>query len=419
MCKSLKEQGNDNSSGISPHGLPIDILHRYFSMSLTLAALDLRLAEWRHNLDCISQNLLDVHSLSTYQKLTTTASMLTGTTQAQVIPALAGVTDLFQQFALLSETIDRACELRKQIPRWLAPEAQLSEIEQLLTGRSIQSESPMPLVQRNLLTASQVETALTPEQVLASMTIAFESIKTVVLSIDQIWQDLESKLIQSDQELAQLESSDATQIRQAIATLQSQIETDPLGANAAFEDQIAPRIAQLKLTLGQAEQQKITLQSQFNLASQLLQQLIQLRQQTIATYEEATEKTSGSVIKSAIAQPEIDALEAWLIRLQAKSAEGSLEAVGIGLSNWMVKTKQWIVVEQQAIGLNQSCLFSRRELRGRLDALQAKAQAKGLIEDPMLAKLAQHAKQLLYARPTPLDRVIPLLTEYEKRLNHR
>ena len=43
------------------------------------------------------------------------------------------------------------------------------------------------------------------------------------------------------------------------------------------------------------------------------------------------------------------------------------------------------------------------ELRGRLDAYQAKAGRRGLAEDPVLAPLAERARAALYTAPCELD----------------
>jgi hypothetical protein len=65
---------------------------------------------------------------------------------------------------------------------------------------------------------------------------------------------------------------------------------------------------------------------------------------------------------------------------------------------------------------NEALLRERRDLRGLLDALRAKAQACGRSEDAQLAALGQEAWQLLQGRPTPLARAQELVAEYEARL---
>ena len=114
---------------------------------------------------------------------------------------------------------------------------------------------------------------------------------------------------------------------------------------------------------------------------------------------------------------ELDALSQWLTRLETKLAPGLVNPVIVGLDNWMKKAQEYMVSEQRAYTANSTLLDSRRELRGRLDALKAKALAKGLIEDAKLSDLAEQAKQLLYTRPTALDKAAELVSQYEKRLN--
>jgi hypothetical protein len=40
-----------------------------------------------------------------------------------------------------------------------------------------------------------------------------------------------------------------------------------------------------------------------------------------------------------------------------------------------------------------------------------------MAEDATLTELAKEAKQLLYTRPTPLEKAAELVSQYEKRLN--
>ncbi len=398
-------------------------------MALTLEQLDHRLTEWRQNLDRVSQNLIDLHGLSTYQRLTDAAACtLTGVTQTQIVPILEVMTDLFQQFDRLVAVIDRATQLRKQLPRWMASEQQLLTIENLLVGPSIQwADRPVPLGQRSLLTAVELQQVMTPEQVLTAMTVAFEQAKDVVLAVDRAWSELEAHLGQAERQveifshtaLDQATEAELATLRAAIAKLRHQVATDPLGAQGSFEQQIAPAIAHLAATLAQTQRQQADLQARLQQAQESLTHLKELQQQAIATAQESREKISGVGGQPAIAPEHLDALSSWLTRLTTKLAEGNRHSVTVGLDNWMVKTKEYITLEENAIKVNRLPLETRRELRGRLNALQAKALARGLSEDAILTQLALQAKQFLYARPTPLNEAMALVTEYEQRMNNR
>lgn len=183
--------------------------------------------------------------------------------------------ELFQQFGLLLETVNRADKLRQQLSRW-DPEPQLLEIHYLLTGASIQvTQTPLPLEQRGLLTAAQPQQTLTPEQMLSAMTLAFEPARNVILSVDQVWQELDTQLRQADQMLARL--PETATLPQAIAALQ--LDRDPLGAKVIFETEIAPAIAKLRQVYTQLQQ-----------SHPQLPHLMELQRCTIASYQEALEK---------------------------------------------------------------------------------------------------------------------------------
>lgn len=393
---------------------------------VTSERLDQHLAEWRQKLDRVSQNLIELYELSAYQRLSDPLlPPLAGTTQAEVAGALEAINGLFQQFDLLTEIVDRAFALYHQLPRWLPSEPQLQEIEALLTEESIQLPgTQIPLVQRGLLSAQETQAAIAPSALLDAMTLTFEQAKTIVLRVDAAWNTGYQSTIALDSELAILHDraqggldfkTEISTLQSAIVPLQQQFEADPLGAMTQLE-QIQLKVEHLRNTIAQAQQQKDELNDRFKQAHELLQTVLKQQQNAIATYQDAQEKVTGSLQPP----PEtITALTQWLKRLDEKFAAGTVQAVMIGLENWSVKAKECIAQQQQSIATNQGYVDLRRELRGRLDALQAKAVARGVAEDQHLAALSAQAKQCLYTRPTPIHRAIDLLTNYEKRLNQR
>ncbi len=404
-------------------------------MAVTLEQIDQRLADWTQNIDRASQNLIDLYGLSAYQRLTGDAGIpkveLRGRTKEQVASALVAMNDLFQHFDLIIQTINQAIALRQQIPRFLGSEQKIQELEQLLIGASIQLPLvQIPLAQRSLLTASASATAIAPDQLLAAMNNAFQVARDVVLAVDEAWMRLELKLatatleIQSLNQLANsLQASNPLELaaaQQAIAALSDQIEHDPLGVTTDFEQRILPLIAQARSTLEQLAQQQQQVQDGLATAHQLLQQLAALNQQAIAAFAESQAKVvDHSALQVPLAPEHLDAMHQWLTRLETKSSEGLLHPVSIGLTNWTTKMKAYLAAEEKAIATNRQPVQARQELRGRLEALKAKALARGLIEDNTLSDLAEQAKQLLYTRPTPLDKAAELVRQYEQRLNQR
>ncbi|MEH1935701.1 MAG: hypothetical protein V7L14_18790 [Nostoc sp.] len=396
--------------------------------------IDQLLADWKNKIQVVSQNLFDLQELPTYQRLCGSPGFpkvhLTGITARRVTPALEAMNDLFQYFDLLVQTVDQASRLRQQLPRFVSTEQKINEIKQLLTGASIHlSVVQTPLADRELLTATQQTKAIAPAQLLQVMTQAFSVARDAVLAVDAAWANLEFILKDAESQITlgqnlaeslnQGSCSELMQASEVIASVRERIEQDPLGVSADIDGQIKPLLAQVKLVLEQAQKRQVQLQEKLAIAHNLLKQLITLHSQSIAAFAESQEKVLYLTQHTPLAEEQIDALSQWLTRLENKLEEGLVTPVLLGLDNWISKAREYIAVEQQAYTANTTLLQTRRELRGRLDALKAKALARGLIEDITLVDLAEKAKQLLYIRPTPLDKASELVSQYEKRLNRQ
>ncbi|WP_341529594.1 hypothetical protein WKK05_09930 [Nostoc sp. UHCC 0302] len=405
--------------------------------------IDQLLADWKNKIKIANQNLLELQELPTYQRLSGSPGFpgthLTGITAARVTPALEAMNNLFQYFDLLVQTVDKATKLRQQLPRFLprdqrigflvVGEQKIEEIRQLLTGASI--ELPVvqkPLAQRGLLTGVEKASAIAPAQLLEIMTNAFSVARDAVLDVDTAWANLDLMLINTEAQIRSLQQlaaslgkdslSELVQANVTIASLRERIEQDPLGVSGDIKQQIKPLLAQVKTALEQEAKQQALVRKKFAIAQNLLQQLRELHSKSLAAFAETPEKVlDHSMLETPLAQTQIDALSQWLTRLETKLAEGWVNPVMVGLENWTIKAREYIESEERAYKANSNPLETRRELRGRLDALKAKALARGLIEDTTLAELAEQAKQLLYTRPTPLDKAGELVSRYEKRLN--
>ena len=76
---------------------------------ITIEHVDQLLKDWKQNVNLVSQNLIDLQDLPTYQQLSGAPGVLNihliGVTAAQVTPALETINDLFQQFDLLVKPI--------------------------------------------------------------------------------------------------------------------------------------------------------------------------------------------------------------------------------------------------------------------------------------------------------------------------
>jgi hypothetical protein len=403
-------------------------------MGLNLAQIDRLLNDWKQKVDTINQNLLDLDDLPAYQRIVgmgNPPTNLTGITQQRVSEALTLVDRLFEDLALLTQTIDRAKQLRNQLPSLFISDESLQEIYQLLTSASIQLPSiQTPLAQRDLLTAYQQLQSISPGDLLARMSRIFTIARDTLGAVENAWTELEGKLIIDSQALIDLQQL-AQQLQVAVtptliaaqtnfAHLQAQIDRDPLGVDLALTQDLAPLINRTRQELATLGNQRQWLQTGFVAAQQRLEQLKQLERDAIAAYTESQAK----IIHDLPTPPPLPAadsieLEQWLARLAAKYQVGTISSIQVGLTNWLNQISVRTLAAQSALAANRLPLDTRQELRGRLDALTAKALAKGKAEDPILADLAIQAHQVLYTSPTALARGKDLVERYQQYLDRQ
>jgi hypothetical protein len=403
-------------------------------MGQTLAQLDRLLTDWQQKAGAANQNLLDLYDLPAYQRLIgmgNPPSNVTGITQQQVSIALTAIDRLFEDLELLNQPIELARRLRRELPVLFVSDSKLQEIEQLLTGKSIQLPTiQTPLAQRNLLSADRQSQSISLKTLLDRMIPAFTIARDTFMAVETAWTELESKLITTHQSLLELQQlarelpvaipPSLITVQTIFADLQLQIERDPLEVNCTFDREITPLINDTRRELATLAQQRQQLQSDLAIAPQSLQELKQLNQDSIAADTESQAKISHSLPTiPPLPTEELIELERWLERLVAKFESGIIPPVRVGLTNWLNKVRAYTISARSALVANRLPVDTRQELRGRLDALTAKALAKGKAEDPILTDLAIQARQVLYTSPTDLDLAIDLVQQYEQGLNQR
>jgi hypothetical protein len=403
-------------------------------MGLTLAQIDRLLSEWQQKADAANQNLLDLYDLPAYQRLSGVGNPprnVTGITQQQASTALTAIDRLFEYLELFNRQIDRAKKLRRELPSLFVSDSQLQEIEHLLTGISIELPSiQTPLAERGLISNDRQSRSISLATLLDRMIIAFAIARDTFVAVEKAWTELESKLITTHQlviELQQLAQNlqvvappSLTTAQANFTNIQLQIERDPLGMNRAFTQDITPLINTARQELEHLARQQQQLQSDFATAPQSLEHLRQLNRDSIAAYTDCQSKIRHSLPTiSPFRAAEIAEMERWLERLTTKFAAGIIAPVRVGLTNWTNKMQAYTIAAASGLAANRLPIDTRQELRGRLDALIAKALAKGKAEEPVLTDLATQAREVLYSSPTDLDLAIDLVRQYERGLNQR
>jgi hypothetical protein len=402
---------------------------------MTLREVDDSLAAWNARLGTVAQNLMDLQAQPTYQQLTGTGGLpkahVTGTTAGRVEPALAAMATLFQYFGCLNQTVSRATSLRHNLPALFPGEQRVREIEDLICGKSIRlPAAELPLEQRGLLSTAENAECVSPAELLAAMVKSFETARDAVMAVDAAWQKLGSALKGVDSEIAALrgragnlrvaEPAGLATAAAALSNLRAGIQVDPLGTSASLDTEIRPLLAGVKAELEACEQIRRQIEEGFAAARTLLQKLQELHCGARLAATEARAKVTGC---ESLPEPQPDdtirALAEWLGRLAKKRDEGAVEPIAAGLRSWNRAAEDCVSKEHAALAANRAPVETRNELRGRLDALKAKARAYGVSEEGILTELAQQAQALLYTRPTPLDQAAAAVVRYEQTLNGR
>ncbi len=72
------------------------------------------------------------------------------------------------------------------------------------------------------------------------------------------------------------------------------------------------------------------------------------------------------------------------------------DPIAIGLERWNKSASDCVSLERAAYAANRGPLEMRNELRGRLDALKAKARGRGVAENGALSELAAQAGDVAF-----------------------
>lgn len=407
-------------------------IHASGGVSMTLREIDAALAAWNDRLGAAARNLMDLQSEPAYQHLSGTGGLtkakLEGVTAARVEPALGAMLTAFQHFALLNETIERAAHLRRNLPTLFGADQKLRDIEELLFGKSIRlPANDVPLEQRTLLSGVENIPYISPQDLLDVMVHTFQAAKDAVVAVDAAWASLAPAFDRIASRIARLRArvgegsawgADLDAAGRALAEARAKLQTDPLGASSGLEARVTPMLDRVESALDAQDRFRKQIGAQLASAQRLLGALINLHREALMACAEARQKISGcETLPEPAPNGKIEELRGWLDRLESKHSEGLLEPLASGLRNWNSAAEICVSDERAVYAAYRAPLDQRNELRGRLDALKAKARAYGVAERNGLAELALEAEALLYTRPTRLDRAAAAVSAYARALN--
>jgi hypothetical protein len=388
---------------------------------MTIEEIDRTIHRLRDAAEQISANLLELE-LDPNRKLLD-ATELQGESATRWAQASASCTQLWQWYALLDGLLDRVAGLRGKRTR--LPASQLAELRVLLLGASIELPSQqVPLAERDLLGAPEAARRCTADELLARMSVEFDRAKTVVAAIDKTWDTLVPRVraaraaLDDSAELARalgdVEPAELDRARRQLTELAGRLARDPLSVSAKDVEPLEISLRSIRHDLAGVEEVRRDVDRLLVDAHERLEKLRRAVQDGEAAHREALVKIAAP---AAAVPPCLDsALAGQLDDVTELSRRGAWREARTALEQWRTRTQSLLDQARQIATENRASIATRGELRGLLDAYQAKAKRLGLIEAPELAGMFDEAQEALYTAPTDLARAAELIRRYQHAL---
>jgi hypothetical protein len=382
--------------------------------------------------DTIQGNLLDLDG--SFGKRLLAGARLSGETGRRWEAVTAAMTTLWETFTAYSAVVDSAAEIVAGGSRMPGPK--LAELSALLDGPSVRLRRAPSAVARGDLTAA-AETKVTPAAAVREMRSAFADVAGVVAAAENVWNAIADQLQQVAADLAAARQrtdgladpglTDAlAQAEAELGQLRDVLNTDPLALWHGGQGNLGQRGGRVDTArLDRLRQRAAAAVSKADEMAALrdhADQRISAVATTVSAAREAwqdamaaRERAAAKIAAAALPQPpEVRGLADRLTELNALKAAG----------RWPRLASELDLLEGQAEATAKGCrdaerqctgLMDRRdELRGLLDAYQARAAKLGGAEDSELEARYDRARDLLWTAPCDLSAAADAVTGYQQ-----
>jgi len=403
---------------------------------MSRAEVDAALERLRAEEDEISATLLELENHPGY-RLLNGAALLDGLTLERWTKAKTVIGTLWEGLAAHKQTVQAAADLRAR--RQHPGMAELAELTRLLTGASVELTGPeIPLERRSLLEGSHMTEHLTLAALVARMNSGFRSVTEVVASADDAWSQEASRLrgIESawhaDAELVQTlglqpggdpAATEVDRIGTDLTSLRATVNADPLSLwrdgtlDTGRFDRLQSAADAAHGVLERAAQVRTGFEQLAAQISALISSVAAAEDSLRAAAQQVREKIAGST--AAGATDVAPALSGRLAALSALRGRARWPELAAQLDQLQRDAAAAAESTQAALATVMAPLAERKELRGLLDAYQAKARRAGLAEDLGLAEDYRRAKDLLWTAPCDLVQARAAVRAYQMSVASR
>ncbi|GIE97319.1 hypothetical protein [Paractinoplanes rishiriensis] len=383
----------------------------------SIAPADAELQRLETAMTAIAANLVDLDDNPARKDLDRTR--LTGRTAAAWQDAAESLAQLWDGYRTLTELIARARALRDR--RRLSDADRAAFVHEVL-GRSVHlSTTTVPLAQRGLLGAGQVHTTCSPAELLSAMEAAFATAAGVATRAGEIWHRLlpaaadATASVEHVRALVRAGGGSTRTVDEADRRLRmftATLATDPLAADE--HDLVAVRdlVARADAERTSAAELRAALGQRLADAHALAGRIAEAQRAADAARQAAADRFREQdliTVRGGDLRPDLAAVDAL-------AAAGQWALISPRLADWTRRARERLAALDTAAARNAGLLTDRNELRGRLDAYQAKALRRGLAETAGLSALAEAARTALYTAPCDLQAARAAVDAYQDAL---
>ena len=375
--------------------------------------------------DSIQANLLDLDG--SFGKRMLAGATLTGESKLRWEAAADDLAALWEIFNAYAVVVDKAAELIAGAGR--LSDRELAQVTTWLTGASVELTQQKPLGRRGLTETGRSD--LTLAAAVQEMKRAFASVADVVAAAESVWNKtadglgmIGAQLAAAKEQLGDLSDDETTGALAAaegeLGELRDRLNSDPLAlwqggrVDTTRLEWLRAQAAAATVRAGSLARLRADARQRISAAQAAVATVTAAREGADAARSAAAAKIAQNYLPPPLpAAPDLDVRLATLGKLEAAGRWARLAAeLDTIESEAAAATERYRDAERAAATL----LDKRAELRGLLDAYQAKAARLGAAEDTELAMRYQQAHDLLWTAPCDLAVAAAAVTHYQQAI---
>lgn len=370
------------------------------------------IGQWKLYLTNISSNLMELTDGTEYGLIKTRAADkkngYTGITKERADRCIQSVGVLWQQFALLSEVVEKAAAMQAKGSILYNPEEDIRKLfkETML----VIDRSHVDINERNLIEDETDEKMATPSQLLKHMQEDYGELCRNIKEISMAEESLSSRLANIKSGISRLNSTvkrlGTANTPEFELSRVSEMERDPVWGMLEL-DKLVYSIEKYRASIKTLEEAYNEIQGNLKRIRSMLDELKELSKKS-RDAEKRSRELFGDVnyLMPVVSQEVLKSLEDWLVVLESKLKEGAIKAVGVGASRLEVECSQKLQREREACEFNSKAYNEWLDLKGEFKALLAKAEvlrSRGLLMDNSLNGLIEKINAALHQYPVNMD----------------